>query len=622
MVMARCSLQSLLSGVLFLAISTGTLAAKQAQTQILDLHYAEVLYYFYQQDYFTSITHLMAARQQGRLQHHAQDADLLLGGMQLSYGLLDEAESRFRRLLDGRANKKIRNRIWYYLSKIAYQRGRYEKAYLTLNEIDSPEDEALRAETAMLGATVRMALGKDGEAAEVLSDLDPPAGWEEYLQINRGIALLRAGALETGRSVLDSIGQREAETEELRALRDRANLGLGYQLLRVGQPQQARTYLNRVRLSGPFSAAALLGAGWADAAQGEYQSALTPWLALTRLAGYEAPVQEAQLAVPYALARLGDHERAVHFGDQAIGYYNREQEQLKRAVAAVESGKLASALSQADTGRHGGWLNDNPVLEQVPAAPYLVDVLSGHAFQEALKDYRDLGFIEARLTQWLQNSSIYDDMVEARREAYERRAPLIRRRLERRDAQTASGAWNALRAQLQTQAEKGDPLGLANTTEKRQWQLLHRIQQEAATLPDTPDRERITSRARWLQGVLYWQIQTDYKARLWEIRKLHAGVEAPIAAAVAREKALHEALDAGPASFAGYDERIAALRERMLALLVRVQLERGKTIETVQQLAMQELQSRKERLASYRSQAQYALARSYDALAHRSDSAP
>jgi hypothetical protein len=51
----------------------------------------------------------------------------------------------------------------------------------------------------MLGATVRMALGKDGEAAEVLSDLDPPAGWEEYLQINRGIALLRAGALETGR---------------------------------------------------------------------------------------------------------------------------------------------------------------------------------------------------------------------------------------------------------------------------------------------------------------------------------------------------------------------------------------------------------------------------------------
>jgi len=55
-----------------------------------------------------------------------------------------------------------------------------------------------------------------------------PEGWKEYLEINRGIALMRAGEIEQGRQVLDKLGKQSAGTEELRALRDRANLGLGY----------------------------------------------------------------------------------------------------------------------------------------------------------------------------------------------------------------------------------------------------------------------------------------------------------------------------------------------------------------------------------------------------------
>jgi len=72
-----------------------------------------------------------------------------------------------------------------------------------------------------------MALGKNSEAAEVLSKSSAPDGWEEYLRINRGIALLRAGDVEGGRAVLDTLGKQDADNEELRALRDRANLGLG-----------------------------------------------------------------------------------------------------------------------------------------------------------------------------------------------------------------------------------------------------------------------------------------------------------------------------------------------------------------------------------------------------------
>jgi len=48
-------------------------------------HYGEVLFYFYQDDYFASIVHLLAAQQQLQLNEHAEQAELLLGGLYLSY---------------------------------------------------------------------------------------------------------------------------------------------------------------------------------------------------------------------------------------------------------------------------------------------------------------------------------------------------------------------------------------------------------------------------------------------------------------------------------------------------------------------------------------------------------
>jgi len=611
-----------LASCLLLAVTSAALAGSKMPQQVLDLHYGEVLFHFYQQDYFTAITHLMAAQQQELLEHHKKDSDLLLGGMQLSYGMLDEAEGRFRRLLDQQSDKQIRNRIWYYLTKIAYQRGLYQKAYSTLHEIDSPRDEVVRAETAILGANIRMALGKDSEAAETLGESSAPDGWEEYLRINRGIALLRAGDVAGGKAVLDSLGKQEVDSEELWSLRDRANLGLGYQLLRAGDPEQARHYLNRVRLRGPFSQAALLGAGWSDAERGQYQEALTPWLSLIELASYEPPVQEAHLAVPYAFASLGDYERAVQFGNQAIGFYDQEQTEIETAITSVESGVLLSLLSQARTGVSGGWLKDNPTLEDIPAGRYLVDVLSGHDFQERLKDYRDLSYLEELLSKRLENINVYRDMVEARRQAYEERAPAIHSRVEKQEAQSVSAAWQQLGQQLKNLEASDDPLGLATTAEIQQWQRLLRVQETVATLPDTQRHQRMLQRSKWLQGVLYWNIQTDYKARLWEAKKQLASLESAVVEAKNIQQRLSQALDAAPAGFSGYDERIETLRKRILALISRIQLERIDASSILQQLALQELQTRKERLASYRSQARYALARSYDELSRNAETQP
>lgn len=619
--MPKLALQFLLLWF-WLATTGNSFAVSVKPQQVLDLHYGEVLFHFYQEDYFTAISHLMVARQQNLLQHHRDESELLLGGLQLSYGMPDQAERRFDRLLDRNTDADLRNRIWYYLTKISYQRGHYRRALGKLQKIEKPDDKSIGTELAVLNANLHMALGENGEAAEVLENTSAPDGWEEYLRINRGIALLRAGELEEGRKTLDKLGKVDADNEELRALRDRANLGLGYELLRAGDAEQAREYLNRVRLQGPFIQAALLGAGWADAERGDYEQALTPWLALLELASYEAPVQEAHLAVPYAFAQLGDSKRAIYFYERAIGYFDEEQQQLDAAIQGTQSGELLSLLSQTDTGISGGWMHDTPTLEGVPSGRYLVDILSSHSFQEPLKDYRDLGYLQQLLNEWLENIDLYYDMVDARRLAYQQRAPLIRERLERQEAKALYQRWQDYQSLTLAQHGSGDPIDLATGKEKQQWRTLRKVQATLASLAPEPRHTNMLAKARWLQGILYWQIQADYKTRLWDVEKQLQALEAPVTEAASKHQQVSDALENVQVGFDGYDKRIAAMRKRILALLPDIQTSRDNASDQLQRLALKELETRKQRLASYRIQARYALARSYDQIAQQSGEQP
>lgn len=52
-------------------------------TRVRDLHYGDVLFYFYQDDNFEAITRLNAYEQWQRLPHHSAEAQLLLGGLYL-----------------------------------------------------------------------------------------------------------------------------------------------------------------------------------------------------------------------------------------------------------------------------------------------------------------------------------------------------------------------------------------------------------------------------------------------------------------------------------------------------------------------------------------------------------
>jgi len=597
-------------------------AGSKKPSEVQDLHYGEVLFHFYQQDYFTAITHLLAARQQEQLPHHRQEAELLLGGLQLSYGMRRQAQDQFMQVLDNDSDPRVRNRVWYYLGKIAYQRGHYDDAHTSLNRVDGETDADLSAERYLLLANTNMQLGQNESAAEVLKKARAPKGLREYLQINRAIALLRAGNVDAGRELLDDIGRDSASTEELRALRDRASLALGYELLRAGHAEQARVYLNRVRLNGPFAAAALLGAGWADAERGAYELALTPWLELSNHSSFDAPVQEVQLAIPYAFERMGDQARAIHFYKTAINYFDNEQSELNTAVETVHSGLMLQLLNQFDGKDSGGWLYRNPTLQGIPASEYLVDLMAANRFQETLKQYRDLTFLDRLIAERLDNIDVFHDMVDARRLAYQQRSPVIRDRLQREESQALQARWDELHTRLQQQQLSKNPLGLATSPEAQQWSTLEQARQRLSQLPDQPRFTKMADRARWLQGVLFWNIHSDYPDRLWQTRKALAELEQPLQEARTRHAQVAALLDSAEAGFRGYDERIDALRQRLLTLKEQVKTTQAAVGTQIESLALDELEQRRKRVESYRSQARYALARNYDQLASRTEEQP
>jgi hypothetical protein len=139
-----------LRNVLLLTLCSGLAPPlTAAPPSVQDLPYGEVLFHFYQEDYFNSIVRLQIARQQERLPHHADAAELLLGGLDLSYGLRDAADDIFQRLLTADTTRAaVRNRAWYYLAKISWQRGDTARAIRALAQIQGELSAATRGAAA------------------------------------------------------------------------------------------------------------------------------------------------------------------------------------------------------------------------------------------------------------------------------------------------------------------------------------------------------------------------------------------------------------------------------------------------------------------------------------------
>ena len=162
-------------------------------------------------------------------------------------------------------------------------------------------------------------------------------------------------------ALLDEVGKSPAPTEELKALRDKANVALGFAALADEKPEAARAYLERVRLSSMLSNKALLGFGWASAALKQPKQALVPWSELTGSRdASDAAVLEARIAVAFAYAELGAYGQSLERYQDAIGAFDRENVALDESIARDPRRQAARRPAREEPGRRDGLVLEHP----------------------------------------------------------------------------------------------------------------------------------------------------------------------------------------------------------------------------------------------------------------------
>jgi tetratricopeptide (TPR) repeat protein len=577
-----------------------------------DLHYGEVLFYFYQGDYFPAIVRLLASQSQSNLDNHIDDSELLLGGMYLSYGHHLEAAAIFERLLANNVDPAIRDRTWFFLAKIWQQRGYLEQSQQAFDRIEGELPKNLQREASMLQAQILIDTGEYDKAIEQLQNWKGRTEWSSYAKFNLGVALVRSGQIDAAAQILDDLGGMNPFNEELTSLRDKANLALGYALLQDGQPLAAKPALQRVRLDGPFSNKALLGVGWADAELKSYQRALVPWMELRSRDLLDSAVQESMLAIPYALAQLDSISQAADHYLNAIEAFYEESNRIDRAISYIESGEMFQEFLTDDPLASTGWYWRLEELPEGPEARYLFHLLSTHEFQEGLKNYRDLNYMHRNLDTWQQSVDVYSNMLETREQAYADRLPRVEETLSRADLDGMVDRKLEFDSVLNDIESSNDWLALATEAEFEMWGEITGLEATPALAADIPEAVEVRDKIALLKGVLRWELEKQFKDRLWRIRRdLRQTGEALVETQRARRQ-IDESMRSQPLEFAAFSERVYGLEPRIEGMKMRIEDQMAKQGAYMQSIAVGELQAQKQRLDIYTVQARFALAAIYD----------
>ncbi|MFW2373990.1 MAG: tetratricopeptide repeat protein [Gammaproteobacteria bacterium] len=597
-------------------------AADKKHPELKDIFFGEALYYAFQKDFFNAIKKLDTELGQYYAQDepdldpfhlHIDQAEFSVGDLELSYRMHRKAGRAIQAVLESNVDQSIRNEAAYRLAKIYFQKGQPANALHTLERIKGDLPESAKDDEAFLRGQVYIANGRFTDAVDILRKLQGNKKYRGFAEYNLAIALIQTGQEDEGLLQLNRVGQLGSDKQEVLALKDKANLTLASRLLENEKAQQARQYFERVRLKGPYSNRALLGAGWVDVATERYDRALVPWTMLHERAVTNDAVQEVMLAVPYAYGKLEVHGKAAILYGKAMDVFGNEVVRLDRSIKSIREGKFISAILREEGLRDSNWLIKLRELPETPETLYLQQLMASHDFQESLKNYRDLFELQIHVKRWQQDLYAFEEIIEYRRQYYEPLLPVVEKQFKRLDSRLRLRLEqrDRLDKRLKAMLVSRRPEYLATVDERLAQQSLARIERYLSRHPQRRTRA-VVDRFKRLKGVLSWQVAAEYDERLTEaynhLHQLDAGID--------RVKQVYGSFvrtrQAATQSYEGYRIPIQMLRTKLQAAEVKltgIVARQGRMLET---LAINELDRRRQRLEEYQVKARFALAESYD----------
>lgn len=538
---------------------------------VSDLHYGDVLFHYYAGNEFESLTRLNAYEHWGRLSAQSANAALLAGGLYLQFGLAGEADGRFATLLAPNVPEGMRNPAWYYVASDQYARGDCAKAAQALGNINGALTPQLEARRQHLLINILIRQERLAEAVTRLHEWRGPADWMAYVRFNLGVALARQNRLQEAAPILGDVGTLATDDPELIALRDKANLALGYAWLQASNPYAARNALNRVRLNGPYATRALLGVGWANSAIPDHKAALTPWLELRDRDPLDAAVQESYLTVPYAFARLGANAQAAEYYEAAISAFGAESVRIDEAVRRIGSGHLLEDLLGNERPGASGIQRQLATLRDAPRYRYLYTLLADDEFEAGLRNYRELTWFDHALDPWSDNPETPGE---------------------------GGGREHAT-------AKPGPQ-------ERAQWTRLQTLDAVLQAGPPEPEVDANRAKLQLVTDAMRWKLDASLQEREYTARsELHA-IDTALNETHNRWARLERARDAATQATGDFAARLASLNQRLTELHAAIAAARQRQDLQLAQRAQEQLLAQRDRLHGHELQARFALADLYD----------
>ncbi|UCB54815.1 MAG: tetratricopeptide repeat protein [Thiotrichales bacterium] len=590
--------------------------------ELRDIFYGEILYHAYQDDYFEAISHLDTELGQYKaldepaldsFHWHRGQAEFAVGDLELYYRMHQRAGRAIEAVLADNVSESERNEAAFRLARLYYRKQDYINALHSIELIKGEVPEKFRSDETFLRAQIYVSVGKFSDAIKLLKDLKGEKSYRGYIEYNLAMAYLQNAQTDQAVAMLDELGRVSTDDEAVLALKDKGNLKLATYYVDKGDAASAAKYYSRIRLDGPFSNSALLGAGWVEVAQDRFDRALVHWTLLHDREQTNLAVQEAMMAVPFAYSKLDVHGKAAIMYGRAMDVFASEIDSLDASIKSIREGKFLAALLDKKAEQDKNWVVNLRQLPDSPETRYIMELLAAHDFQESLKNYKDLAELDQHLTTWLDSLPVYEDIIELRRRYYEPLLPKIEKEFKKIDSRMRLRIEqrDRLNERIQSLLVLRRPEYLATADERAAMDLLAKMKVDLEANPQLATEE-ILYRMERLSGVLDWRINLEFDERLTEAYRNLKDLDGVIDDLNKQYRAFVRTRQAATQSYEGYTIPIQRLRTHLNQTqqkLERIMARQGKVLE---QMAINELELRRSRLEEYQIKARFALAESYD----------
>jgi len=369
-----------------------------------NLNYQEVYYHFFRKDEFNGLVNFHHAMRQDSLPAKAEDKELLMAGLYYKYGLFNTAENIFKKIIKDNNPAFTKAVANFYLAKLYLRSGDAPLMSSALKNSVKHLPESLENEHQYLQGMQMLLLDDIKSAEKRLKNISKKSKWYFFLSFNVGAAYFKSKNPDAGEKYLKRVGSLNHDQADMLALKDKANITLGYYFLRNEKYNNAASTFEKVRLQGPFSNKALLGLGWAYSNASDYRNAIIPWSTLSNKDTTQLTVQEARLALPYAYKKLNSEAQSLAMYEDSIEEYEKLKTDLDEMLLFSQSASVFD-LIVIDSSYDDYGISQEIIKHRDSRLDRLMlTLLNEKSFQKLLDEHRDLRQLQLKLSNWFKNS--------------------------------------------------------------------------------------------------------------------------------------------------------------------------------------------------------------------------